>query len=143
MAGGHGVHAVNYAHAVRGKVMKTILLAGALFLAACTPPQPPQTPAQAMVQLRAGLGSAVAGFNIYAAQRPFCDQPAAKPPPLCADRHVVIEGDRVAHQVADGMDQADALIKATGARDAQWAEVAKVANLLAGFNVFVAQARGQ
>ena len=78
--------------------MRKFLLASCLLVvtACTTPPQPPKTPTQALVEARASLGTAVAAFNVYAAQRPFCGDAGAKPPPLCADRAVVIQGDRAA-----------------------------------------------
>ncbi len=99
--------------------MRKFLLAACLLtVTACTtPPQPPKTPAQALVEARAGLGAAVAAFNVYAAQRPFCGDTGAKPAPLCADRAVVIQGDRAAHQVADALDQTEATIEALNAGD--------------------------
>jgi len=59
--------------------MRKFLLAICLLaVAACTtPPQPPKMPAQALIEARAGLGAAVAAFNVYAAQRPFCGDAGA------------------------------------------------------------------
>ena len=73
--------------------MNRAILALPILLAACGNVQPPQTPAQALVEGYAALGSAVSAFNAYAGQRPFCGDAGAKAPPLCADRAVVIEGD--------------------------------------------------
>lgn len=47
--------------------MRKFLLVCLLALTACGAVQPPKTPAQALVEARAGLGSAVAAFNVYAA----------------------------------------------------------------------------
>lgn len=111
-----------------------------LLLGAC---QPAKTPEQAIVELRFGLGSAAAGFNVYASQRPFCGDPEAKAPPFCADRHVVIQGDKAAHAVADAIDRAEFAVRALGAGDAQWAAIAEPATLLKGFQAFVAKATGE
>ena len=94
--------------------MRRIILALPVLLAACGAVTAPRTPEQAVVELRAGLGTAAAAFNVYAGQRPFCDQPNAKAPPLCADRHVVIQGDQAAHAVADAIDRAEAIKVAIG-----------------------------
>lgn len=75
----------------------------------------------------AGLGAAVGAFNVYAAaQRPFCGDPVAKPPPLCADRTVVIQGDRVAHLVADALDRAEATITALDVGESQWPTLSRL-----------------
>jgi len=94
--------------------MRKFLLAACLpAVTACSnPPQPPKTPAQALVEARAGLGAAVAAFHVYAAQRSFCGDVGAKAPPLCADRAVVIQGERAAHQFVDALDRAEATIDA-------------------------------
>ena len=124
--------------------MRKFLLATCLFAAACTiPPQPPQSPAQALIEARAGLGAAVAAFNVYAAQRPFCGDPGAKPPPLCADRAVVIEGDRAAHQVAEALDRAEATIDALDLGETQWPALAEPLTLLKNFQAFIAKAKGE
>jgi hypothetical protein len=122
--------------------MKAVYLAGALLVAGCAT-QPPQTPAQAMVDVWAGFGSSVAAFNVYAAQRPFCDQPNARPAPLCADRHIVIEGDQSAKATAAVLDQTDAVLKATTLRDQQWAAIGEAVKRLADFRRFVGQAKGE
>lgn len=123
--------------------MKSTLLAGALFLAACTPPQPPQTPAQAMIDVWAGFGSAVAGFNVYAAQRPFCGQPNARPAPLCADRQIVIQGDQSAKATAAVLDQTDAVLKASNLQDQQWSAITEAVKVLVTFRSFVSKAKGE
>jgi len=125
--------------------MRKFLLAACLLtVTACTtPPQPPKTPAQALVEARAGMGAAVAAVNVYAAQRPFCGDVGAKPPPLCADRAVVIQGDHVAHQVADALDRAEATIDALDASDSQWPALAEPLTLLKSFQAFVAKAKGE
>ena len=123
---------------------KFLFAAGLLTITACTtPPQPPKTPAQALVEARAGLGAAVAAFNVYAAQRPFCGDAGAKAPPLCSDRAVVIQGDRAAHQVADALDRAEATIEAQDASDSQWPALAEPLTLLKNFQAFVAKAKGE
>ena len=122
--------------------MRKFLLVCLLALTACGAVQPPKTPAQALVEARAGLGSAVAAFNVYAAQRPFCGDGGAKPAPLCADRDVVIQGARTAHQVADALDRAEATIQALDVADSQWPVIAEPLALLKNFQAFVAQAKG-
>ena len=123
--------------------MRKFLLAICLLaVAACTtPPQPPKTPAQALVEARAGLGAAVAAFNVYAAQRPFCGDAGARPPPLCADRNVVIQGDHAAHQVADALDRAEATIEALNIGESQWPALAEPLTQLKNFQAFVAKAK--
>ena len=122
--------------------MRKFLLVCLLALTACGAVQPPKTPAQALVEARAGLGSAVAAFNVYAAQRPFCGDGGAKPAPLCADRDVVIQGARTAHQVADALDRAEATIQALDVADSQWPVIAEPLTLLKNFQAFVAKAKG-
>lgn len=122
--------------------MRKFLLVCLLALTACGAVQPPKTPAQALVEARAGLGSAVAAFNVYAAQRPFCGDGGAKPAPLCADRDVVIQGARTAHQVADALDRAEATIQALDVADSQWPALAEPLTLLKNFQAFVAKAKG-
>ena len=122
--------------------MRKFLLVCLLALTACGAVQPPKTPAQALVEARAGLGSAVAAFNVYAAQRPFCGDGGAKPAPLCADRDVVIQGARTAHQVADALDRAEATIQALDVADSQWPVIAEPLALLKNFQAFVALAKG-
>ena len=117
--------------------MRRIILALPVLLAACGAVTAPRTPEQAVVELRAGLGTAAAAFNVYAGQRPFCDQPNAKAPPLCADRAVVIEGDKRAQQVADALDIASAAIRSVNAQDVQWKALADPMALLQGFRDFV------
>lgn len=122
--------------------MKRALILLPLALAACGAVQPPQTPAQAIVEAYAGLGSAVSAFNTYAGQRPFCGDPGARPAPLCADRAVVIEGDKRANQVADALDIASAAIRSTNAQDQQWKALTDPMTLLQGFREFVRQKAG-
>ena len=123
--------------------MRKFLLAACLFTAtACTVPAP-RTPAQALIEARAALGSAVAAFNVYAAQRPFCGDDGARPPPLCADRTVVIQGDRAAHQVADALDLAEAAIATLEGPEAQWPVLAEPLTLLGDFQVYVSTAKGE
>ena len=117
--------------------MRAAILALPVLLAACGAVTPPQTPAQAIVEAYAGLGSAVSAFNTYAGQRPFCGDAGARPAPLCADRAVVIEGDKRAHQVADALDIASAAIRSTNAQDQQWKALADPMTLLQGFREFV------
>jgi len=85
----------------------------------------------------------VAAFNVYAAQRPFCGDTGAKPPPLCADRAVIIQGDRTAHQVADALDRAEATLEALDIGEAQWPALAEPLTLLKNFQAFVAKAKGE
>lgn len=94
-------------------------------------------------EARAGLGTAVATLNVFAAQRPFCGDPEAKPPPLCVDRAVVIQGDRAAHQVADALDRAEDSIEALDASDSQWPTLAEPLTLLKNFQAFVANAKAK
>lgn len=122
--------------------MKRILLAMPILLVACGAPRPPQTPAQAVVEAYAALGSAVTAFNTYAGQRPFCGDAGAKSPPLCADRAVVIEGDKRAQQVADALDIASAAVRSVNAQDQQWKALADPLTLLQGFRDFVRQKAG-
>lgn len=121
--------------------MRKLLLALPVLLAACSS-QPPQTPAQAIVEAYAALGSAVSAFNAYAGQRPFCGDPGARPVPLCADRDVVIEGDKRAQQVADALDIASAAITSTNAQDQQWKALANPLVLLHLFQDYVRQKVG-
>ena len=93
------------------------------------------------MEARAGLGSAVAAFNVYAGQRPFCGDAGAKPAPLCADRAVVIQGDAAAHQVANALDRAEATIAALDVGDSQWPALAEPLTLLKNFQAFVAKAQ--
>jgi len=122
--------------------MRRILFAAALLIAACGAVPPPKTPAQALVEARAGLGSAVAAFNVYASQRPFCGDGGAKPAPLCADRAAVIQGARAAHQVADALSRAEATIQALDVADSQWPALAEPLTLLKNFQAFVVKAKG-
>ena len=122
--------------------MKRHLIAGVLLLSACGATAPPKTPAQALIEGYAALGSATAAFNVYAGQRPFCGDAGAKPAPLCADRDIVIQGDAAAHQVADAMDRAGAVIKAVNVADTQWAALVEPENLLAQFRALVARVTG-
>ena len=122
--------------------MRGIFLAACLAVAACGNVQPPQTPAQAIVEAYAALGSAVAAFNTYAGQRPFCGDAGAKEPPLCADRAIVIEGDKRAKQVADALDIASAAVRSVNAQDQQWKALADPMTLLTGFREFVRQKAG-
>ena len=105
--------------------------------------RPTKDTAKALVEARAGLGSAVAAFNVYAAQRPFCGDAGAKPTPLCANRAVVIQGDRAAHQVADALDRAEATIAALDVGDSQWPALAEPLTLLKDFHAFVVKAKGE
>lgn len=114
----------------------------AVTLSACAQAVP-KTPQQALVEAYGGFGTAVASFNLYAGQRPFCDQPNAKAPPLCADREIVIKGDAMASKVADGLEIANQTLKASGTSDAQWAVLADPMKLLAQFQAFVVSVRGQ
>lgn len=122
--------------------MNRLLLALPILVAACGPVPGPKTPAEAVVELYAGLGAAAAAFNVYASQRPFCGDAGAKAPPLCADRQVVIQGDQTAHAVADAITRAEAVVNAVNAQDMKWAAIAEPANLLKQFQAFVAQAKG-
>ena len=127
--------------------MRNLILAAglAVSLSACagSPTVVPKTPQQALVEAYGGFGTAVTAFNLYASQRPFCDQPGAKAPPLCADRAIVIQGDAMASKVADGLEIANATLKATGAADAQWATLANPLKAVQEFQVFVTKVRGQ
>lgn len=124
--------------------MRNLLLAAglAVTLSACAQAVP-KTPQQALVEAYGGFGTAVTAFNLYAGQRPFCGQPGAKTPPLCADRDVVIQGDAMATKVADGLEIANQTLKASNTADAQWAVLADPLKLLAQFQAFVVKARGQ
>ena len=122
--------------------MRAAILALPVLLAACGSVPVPKTPEQTVVELRAGLGSAAAAFNVYASQRPFCGDAGAKAPPLCADRAVVIQGDQAAHAVADAIDRAEAVVGAVGVTDAKWSALAEPANLLQQFQAFVTKAKG-
>jgi hypothetical protein len=122
--------------------MRKFLLVCLLALTACGAVQPPKTPEQALVEARAGLGSAVAAFNVYASQRPFCGDAGAKPTPLCADRAAVIQGDHAAHQVADALDRAEATITSLDVTDSQWPALAEPLTLLKNFQAFVTQEKG-
>lgn len=122
--------------------MKRALLALPFLLAACGSVQPPQTPAQAVVEAYAALGSAVSAFNTYAGQRPFCGDAGARPAPLCADRAVVIEGDKRAQQVADALDIASEAVRSVNAQDQQWKALAEPVTLLTGFREWVRQKVG-
>jgi len=102
----------------------------------------PKTPEQGLLEVRAGLGIAVAGFNVYAGQRPFCDQLGAKPPPLCADRHIVIEGDAKAQEVSKAIDTAEVVVRASGNADTKWQALVTPANLLKTFQSFVDKVKG-
>ena len=119
------------------------VMAGVFFVAACGVVPPPKTPAQALIEAYAGLGSAVAAFNVYAGQRPFCGDVGARPAPLCADRAIVIEGDAAAHQVADGLDRAREVIRAIDLENVQWQALADPMTLLAGFRSFVNRTTGK
>jgi hypothetical protein len=123
--------------------MRKFLLVGLLVLAACGTVPAPKTPAQALIEAYAGLGSAVAAFNVYAGQRPFCGDDGAKPAPLCADRGIVIEGDAAAHQVADALDRAREVIRAVDVDNVQWQALAEPMTLLAGFRAFVNRTTGK
>lgn len=120
--------------------MRKFALLAVLLLAGC---QNPETPRQALVTAYAAFGSAVASFNVYAAQRPFCGDEGARPPPLCADRTVVIQGDRAARVTATSLEAASAAIRAIGDenKDAQWRALAEPAELVRAFSVFVAGVR--
>ena len=89
------------------------------------------------------LAAAVAAFNVYAGQQPFCDDAGAKAPPLCADRAVVIQGDRATHHIVDALDRAEATIAALDASDSQWPALSEPLALLKNFQAFVAQAKGE
>jgi hypothetical protein len=118
------------------------LLALALLLVACSAVPAPKTPTQAILEGRAALGVAAAAFNVYASQRPFCNDAGAKPPPLCAERSVVIQGDKVAHQVAAAFDRAEVVVNTVGVADTQWSAVGEAAKQLLSFQSFVVQAKG-
>ncbi len=129
-------------------MIKASLLAGALVVASvltgCAGMPPvvaPKTPAQAMVSARALEGSTLRLFNEYAAQRPFCNDANAKPPPFCAERSVVIEGDNLATDIHEGLATADKIV-ATGVADAAWEAIAHPQKLLERFRDFVTRARG-
>lgn len=122
--------------------MRRLLLILPVLVAACGPVKPPQTPSEAIVELYAGLGTATAAFNVYASRRPFCGDPGANLPPLCADRQVVINGDRAAHAVADAITRAEAVVNAVNAQDMKWAAIADPADLLKQFQAFVTKAKG-
>ena len=113
-----------------------------LALTACGSPVTPKTPAQALLEGRAALGVAAAAFNVYASQRPFCNDPGAKVPPLCAERSVVIQGDKTAHQVAAAFDRAEVIVNTVGVADTQWAAIGEAAKQLLSFQSFVVQAKG-
>ena len=113
-----------------------------LALSACGSAVAPKTPAQALLEGRAALGVATAAFNLYAGQRPFCGDPGAKAPPLCADRQVVIQGDKVAHQVADAFDKAEVVINTTGVAELKWTALGDAIKQLVSFQTFVTTAKG-
>lgn len=119
-----------------------VMALGVAFIAlsgcANTPSLTPQTPRQALLESRAALTVAVAGFNVYASQRPFCGQVGAKPAPLCADRAAVIEGADQAHKIANGLDAAEVVIQVSGTSDIGWAALASPSKMLAAFQAWVA-----
>lgn len=124
--------------------MRNLILAAglAVTLGACSAAVP-KTPQQALVEAYGGFGTAVTAFNLYASQRPFCDQPNAKAPPLCADRDIVIQGDAMASKVADGLEIANQTLKTTDTADVQWKVLADPLKLLQQFQAFVVKVRGQ
>ncbi len=119
-----------------------LLLGGLLLSMAACGSASPKTPAQALLEGRASLGVAVAAFNVYAGQRPFCNDPGAKAPPLCADRQAVIEGGKVAHQVASAFDRAEVIINATGTAELKWSVLGGALKQLVGFQALVAKTKG-
>jgi len=76
----------------------------------------PNTPAQAMVAARATYIATSAAFLAYATQ-PFCTQPSAPKPPLCAKPELVIKGKAVASNARLALDAADLVINAGGIAD--------------------------
>lgn len=123
---------------------RAILLAAALALAGCgSPAITPETPAQAMVGIRAAEAGTLRLFREYTAQRPFCGDAGAKAPPLCAERSIVIEGMEIATQLHDGLAHADTVIKAAGVSDTSWKALAEPKTLLDRFRAFVARARNE
>ncbi len=126
--------------AITGTAALTLALAGCGTMS-LPPVVAPKTPAQAMVSARALEGSTLRLFNEYAAQRPFCNDANAKPPPFCAERSLVIEGDKLATDIHEGLAIADKVV-ATGVADAAWEAIAKPQTLLDRFRAFVARARG-
>lgn len=118
-------------------IQTTLLVGVAGFLAGCGSPLAPKTPQQAMVEAEAAFGAALVAFNVYAAQ-PFCDKPAAPKPPLCADRAIVVRGDKLANEVNNGLNLADSAIKATTLADTQWNALTAPLKSLTAFQAFVA-----
>lgn len=114
--------------------MRRILLLGCLTLAACNPPQ---TPAQALVDLRATEAVLLRSFNEYASQRPFCGDAGAKPAPLCADRQIVIDGATTAQNVHEGLAVAEKVITASGASNASWQALVAPKALMERFQILV------
>lgn len=99
------------------------------------------TPAQVMVGLRAAEGAALTLFNAYGSQRPFCGDPGAKVPPLCADRAAVIRGAAAADELDAALDQADLVIQSAGVSDTSWAALTKPKMLLEQFQKWVESVR--
>lgn len=126
-------------------MIRATIFAAALLLAGCAgaPILTPDTPAQAMVGLRAAEALALTSFRAYAVQRPFCGDTGAAKPPLCADRSVVIEGAAVAVEVHQALATADKVIAAAGVSDVGWAALVEPKSLLARLRDFVLRARGE
>lgn len=127
-------------------MIRATVFAAALLLAGCAGTAPavltPDTPQQALVGLRTAEVLALTSFRAYAAQRPFCRDPGARTPPLCAERSVVIEGAAVAVEVHQALATADKIVAAAGASDVGWAALAEPKKLLARLRDFVLRARG-
>jgi hypothetical protein len=118
--------------------VKKGIFCGLLLLAACS--ATPQTPQQALLEGRAALGVAAGGFNVYAAHGLGWGDRGQNPPPLCAKREVVIEGDRIANEVAAAFDQAEVVINSTGVADTKWAAIGTALKKLVSFQSFVTKA---
>lgn len=117
--------------------MRRVLLISCLLIPACGPQPIPQTPAQALVDLRAAEAGLLTLFNQYASQRPFCGDTGAKAPPLCADRQIVIDGSVTAQNLHEGLAVADKIIQASGAGNASWQALVAPKALLERFQNIV------
>ena len=118
--------------------LRTWAIAGTVAAFALSGCAAPKTPRQALDEAYGAFGVSVGAFNVYASQRPFCGQPQAKAPPLCADAQVVIDGDAAANRVADALELADKTIKTVGVADTQWQALVAPLKSLADFKAFVA-----
>ena len=126
--------------------LRTWAIAGAVAafaLSGCgtTLPPKPQSYRQALVEAGVTYSSVARAATVYA-QQPRCGTPAAKPPPLCADRDAVVVLGRASEAAQAALRVAEAL-DGTATPTAQDAALAAVTAALSDFDASTKAAKGK